>query len=184
MTCEQTNPLMKENILELRPIPIVTIIDELSKMLDMKEISKPENEEFKEHFEEIFGNDLRYFKRYPQKIYEKGKAIVDNFFGYVKNVYREDWKENSDSNLLCAKYIAAMMRFLKYFLIERGNSLEEVKTKLENLKTNVRALCDAQPTDETFKTDFEGDFKERKGIPNKKSSVKDIYEFFKNNLGS
>ncbi len=179
-----TNPLMKENILKLRPIPIVTIIDELSKMLDIEEISKPENEEFKEHFEEIFGNDLRYFKRYPQKIYEKGKAIVDNFFGYVKYVYREDWKENSDSNILCAKYTAAMMRFLKYFLMERGKSVEEVKTKLEILKTNVRELCDAQPTDETFKTDFEGDFKEGKGIPNKKSSVKDIYEFFKNNLGS
>ena len=56
------------------------------------------------------------------------------------------------------------------------------KTELENLKTNVRQLCNAQSDDETFKKDFEGDFEHGNGIPNTKSSVKDIFEFLKRNL--
>lgn len=165
-----TNTMIKTNRFGLPPIPIVTIVDNsLVQFLDCIGETKKSSSE---SFESVFGHDEDYLLENPEERWKQGKRVISRYFSFISEVFLYDWCSQSSSNLLSSKYIAALIRYCSYLLIDKEKNISEVRTYLETLKKKVDSITDPAPEQPSFpKGDTE--------IPTTNMGVKTIYEFLK-----
>lgn len=167
----KTHPLRRRNKFEESPIPITTIVQELASLLDIEKM-KLEKLDLKS-IEKMFGSTIAELD--PEILIVDGRMLLEKYFGIVADVFNEDWKKKSGSNILCANYIAALIRLLRHLAVEKELSIEETRDELERLKNNVRKLCNTSAGKPTFSGSCSH-------ILEKKSGVATIYNFMKSNL--
>lgn len=169
----KTHPLRRRNKFEESPIPITTIVQELASFLDIEKM-KLEKSNLK-NIEKMFGSSIAELD--PETLIMDGRMLLEKYFGLIADVFNEDWKGKSGSNILCANYIAALIRLLKYLEVEEGLSLEETRDELKKLKNNIRKLCKTSVGVSTFASSCNN-------IPEKKIGVAKIYNYMKSKLSA
>jgi DGQHR domain-containing protein len=165
------NTLIKKNKFNLSPIPIVTIVvNDLCKFLNgegLENILEPEG------FTDIFDKPKGYLNRYPDKWWKKGKDILEEYFFYIRSTFPNDWREDSTSNLLSAKYISALIRLLRDYMIDQDLSLSEIKTELESIRSKVNKVTIPSAGQPSFP-------RNDNSIPSTNYKLPIIYGFLKN----
>lgn len=165
-----TNSLNRKNKFNLPSIPITTIVDNdlipFIKGLKTNKKSITDTE-----FENIFGKNRDYFKLNPLALCKKSKSILDQYFNYIKQVFKYDWKKDANTFLISSKYVSAFIRLLRYLLFDKGVSLNDTKKELEELKKKI----DRVTTPKNSESFPKGNLK----IPSTKHGIKTIFEFLK-----
>lgn len=164
------NSLIKKNKLNLPPIPIVTIVEQdLSKFLQGEGIDRRLSDQ---DFTAIFAHSKAELERNPDQWWRKGKAVLEHYFNHIRNTFPNDWKDDSESNLLSSKYISALIRLLRYYLIDEGEDLSAIQSKLLGLKTAVNGITRPGAGQPSFP-------RENDLIPSTKFGLTTIYDFLK-----
>ena len=164
------NPLMKKNVFGLQPIPLVTIIEsDLIQFLKGEGLSKVVSET---KFSEIFGNTKTYYLANTDQFWKKAKEILEKYFHSIVTVFDNDWKENSESLFLSAKYISAVIRLLRNYLFDDEKSLDEIENYLSLIKNNIVKKINVAPNETILKS---GNI----NIPPTKLGIATIYNFLK-----
>ena len=102
---------------------------------------------------------------------KKSKSILDEYFNYVRQVFKYDWRKDANTYLISSKYVSAFIRLLRYYLYDEGISLKDTKKELEALKSKVDKVTKPSNS-ETFP-------KKNLNIPSTKHGIKTIFEFLK-----
>lgn len=116
---------IKENSFGQPPIPIISIVKELSR------ICKEENIEV---IRSALGNQARELDESDTLLQAVGQ-LLEYYFSQVRTEFSNDWK-NADSLMMCAKYIGAFIRLLETFVEERL-TVQEIREELEKIKLNI-----------------------------------------------
>ncbi|MEX0996923.1 MAG: DGQHR domain-containing protein [Flavobacteriaceae bacterium] len=165
-----TNSLNRKNKFNLPSIPITTIVDNdlipFIKGLKTNKKSITEKE-----FENIFGKKRTHFDKHPLELCRKSKSILDQYFNYVRQVFKYDWKKDTSTFLISSKYVSAFIRLLRYYLFDKGISLNDTKKELEALKKKIDKVTKPSNSESFPK----GSLK----IPSTKHGIKTIFEFLK-----
>lgn len=122
-----TRPFMTTNKVGGRSVRIVTIVNELKELFNPKYKDILIKNKLSEQTTEL----------------EIGKVLVERYFSLLKQTFDKDWK-SKDSLVFTSKYIAAFCRLLIEFLCKEKLSEDEIKCRLENLRTNL------QPTNDIY----------------------------------
>jgi DGQHR domain-containing protein len=163
-----TNSLVKKNKFSMKPIPIVTIVDQ-----DLNSFMNGEGVDCElesTEFTNIFGHTKEHLLRNPEVWWRKGKNILEQYFNSIRRTFPHDWKNNSDSLILSAKYISAFIRLLAHYLIDEDVPLSEMSIKLADLKTGVDNITSPAANQASFP-------KGNDNIPSTKFGINKIYEF-------
>ena len=120
---------IKENQFNQRPIPIISVVEELARISKLENLSAirqvlGENTEDHEEGEDGY-----------ESLIQKSIALIENYFSRVKMVFSDDWG-NADSLLMCTKYIGAFIRLLGTFIGKQYN-LEQIEAELNKIKHNI-----------------------------------------------
>ena len=100
---------------------------------------------------------------------------INQYFTIVSGVYKNDWVNNTDSYMQSSKYYSAMIRYLRYLIFDLETPLSEVREKVEEQRDLIKADLGITGTNlQIFSSIYSS-------VPNKKSSIKDIFEFLKVN---
>lgn len=165
-----TNSLNRKNKFHLPSIPITTIVDnDLIPFIKGLKTNKKSISE--KEFINVFGNSRVYFEKNNLALCKKSKSILDQYFNYVKQVFKYDWKEDANTFLISSKYISAFIRLLRYYLYDKGISLSDTKKELEAIKKKIDKVSKPDRS-ETFP-------KGNLSIPSTKHGIKTIFEFLK-----
>lgn len=128
-----TRPFQQEPIEGVKPVKIVMISDELSKIFN------PENEKRKgfkklyKLFSSSAWNNLKSGK--PKKIIEEALVEINNYFKIVKSNFNEDWSSNN-SYLYSSKYMMGFVRlFIEYK--KKGYAKNTIGKKISKMKTKL-----------------------------------------------
>ncbi len=116
---------IKKNKFGQTPIPIATIIRELSR------IFKPENLESIKH---VLGEEAKDHNE-SDPLFQVGKQLVDRYFSAVKSKFSKDWR-NADSLLMSTKYMSAFIRLLETF-IEEELTINQMYQELAEISQNI-----------------------------------------------
>jgi len=116
---------IKKNRFGQTPIPIISIVKELAR------IAKPEN---MEAIKLALGEQARDLNE-SEPLIQAGRQLLERYFSEIKGEFSADWG-NTDSLLMCAKYIGAFIRLLGTFI---GNTLtiNQMRQQLGNIKRNI-----------------------------------------------
>jgi len=166
------NTLRKKNRLNLQAVPLTTIID--SDLIPFIKGIREGNQVVDTHtFRRVFGNTREHFlNNRHEDLVRSGKAILERYFNWVREIFQFDWVENSSSHIISAKYISALIRFLRYKVFVEGLTIANMRLELEELKEAV---------DELTEPDESPSFpKENQLIPSTRHGIKTIFEFFLN----
>lgn len=165
-----TNSLNRKNKFNLPSIPITTIVDnDLIPFIKGLKTNKKSISE--KEFENIFGNNRAHFEKNPLVLCKKSKSILDQYFNYVKEVFKYDWIKDANTYLISSKYISAFIRLLRYYLYDKNFSLNDTKKELEVLKKKIDKITKPSKTESFPK----GNLK----IPSTKHGINTIFEFLK-----
>lgn len=165
-----TNTLNKKNKLNMPCVPITTIVDSdlIPFIKGLKINKKPISEAT---YTKIFGNDKKYFNTNHLELCTKMKSILQEYFNYVKTVFKKDWEKDANTHLISSKYISAFIRFLRYKMFDENVSLSDMKKELEDLKKAVELISKPKLSPAFPK----GNIK----IPTTKHGINTIFEFLK-----
>jgi len=165
------NSLVKRNKFNMPAIPIVTIVEQdLCKFLDGDGIGYELEDT---GFASIFGHDKNYLENNSDQWWREGKNILEQYFNHIKNTFPNDWKEDVESNLLSAKYITAFIRLLRYYMIDQGKTMSQVRKKLNTIKNKVKKLTRHHTNQASFPKNDER-------IPSTRYGINKIYDFLNN----
>lgn len=165
-----TNSLIRKNKFNLPSIPITTIVDnDLIPFIKGLKTNKKSISD--KEFEAIFKNSKEYFEKNPLTLCKKTKSILEQYFNYVKQTFRYDWKKDASTFLISSKYISAFIRLLRYYLYDKGLTLDDTKNELEKLKKKIDIVTNPKNSESFPK----GNLK----IPSTKHGIKTIFEFLK-----
>lgn len=165
-----TNSLIRKNKFNLPSIPITTIVDN-DLVPFIKGLKTNKNSISDKEFESVFGHAREHFEKNHLALCKKTKSILEQYFNYVKQVFKFDWKKDANTFLISSKYISAFIRLLRYYLYDKGLSLADTKKEIEKLKRNIDAVTKPKNSESFPK----GNLK----IPSTKHGIKTIYEFLK-----
>jgi DGQHR domain-containing protein len=174
-----TRPFQKANRVGGRPVRIVTVTNELSPLLDMRNAEDPSTLGIYETFS---GDAWRLLERGRQnRILSESKRTLNMYFSDVANVFNADWS-SKHSLIFTSKYLAAFCKLLVEFRKRRltasqiHNSLSLTRTSIEEyLTNNGRTLG---PNQEVLWSGNATDPLSPGGIPPARGSFSDIYAFF------
>lgn len=165
------NTLIKKNKYNLPPIPIVTIVgQDLCKLFEGEgidcELIDPDG------YRDTFGHSRDYLRAHTDVWYKKGKSILEFYFNKLSEAFPNDFKENSDSLLLSSKYISALIKLLRYFLIDKEKELSEIPSEIQRLKNSVNRIVSPSNEESSFP-------RGNTSIPSTKHGIKTIFDFLK-----
>ena len=165
------NSLVKKNKFNMSPIPIVTIVNEgLRKLFEGEgleyDLVEPDG------YEAVFDHPRDYLLNHPEKWWKKCKSILEFYFNHVKATFPDDFKENSNSNLLSAKYISAFIRLLRYYLIDEGIELSKVPARLKLVKSRINKIAKPSTGEASFARTTDS-------LPSTKYGIGTIFNFLK-----
>lgn len=159
-----TNTLQHNNNLNKPCIHIVKIIEEeiipLLKGEGTDEL-KLDMAQIKKRFELQLVNDAEILKSTTK--------YLEWFFGYVKRTFSNDWKANSESDMMTETYFCALAKFFRYQFLNQGKTMEEIKEILSYMKINIEVL--------TGLNDVACFPENHEIIPNKKNTSNEVYNF-------
>ncbi|WP_458628273.1 DGQHR domain-containing protein [Winogradskyella sp. PC D3.3] len=165
-----TNSLNRKNKFNLPSIPITTIVDN-DLIPFIKGIKTDKTSITDKRFEDLFGNSRDYFEKNPLALCKKSKNLLEQYFSYIKQVFKYDWSKDANTFLISSKYVSAFIRLLRYFLFDKGLSLIDTKNELISLKKKVDKITLPKKSESFIK----GNLK----IPSTKHGIKTIFEFLK-----
>ena len=129
----QTSEFSPKSTDGLAPIPTVSVVNELAKVLDLM---KYEKDGKLSELEKTFGCSALELQNH-KKLVKKGVEILEKYFSAVNQAFPKDWR-NPQSNLMCAKYLAGFMRFLGHFAQE-GISAQDFELRLKSVRAALVA---------------------------------------------
>lgn len=167
-----TNTLRKRNKLNLPAVPVTTIIDN-DLVAFLKGINPETNQLIKDDiFRKVFGNTRGYFfNKKEGELVISTQNLLERYFGFVAKVFKEDWKINSKSYLISAKYISAFIRLLRFILFAKGGSIASTHQVLKDLKEEIDIITMPGLDSPSFP-------KECASIPSTSHGIGTIYKFF------
>ena len=121
-------------------IPLTTVVNEMRALCEFKTLSEVE----KTRFATSLGCSLEELDDHDSFLLN-GRNAVESFFDSVSARFGNDWK-HSDSLLMSAKYIAAMVRLLRSYLVDgldrvaRDIKLDKLKSHLGTTEPGGRAF--------------------------------------------
>ena len=127
----QTSEFAMSGVGEPPPIPIVSVVDELTSCFD---VSRYENEGLAVQVKRAFGCEISDLHD-PKTRIKKGVEILEKYFSTVQHQFPKDWR-NKDSRLMCAKYLGGFVRLLRSF-IRFGLNMDEINDNLSRIKLQV-----------------------------------------------
>lgn len=165
-----TNSLIKKNKLNTPPIPITTIVD--SDLIPlMKGVNTLKKTISEKEFQDVFGKSRADFEKKHFDFCSKNRTFLEHYFSLVKKVFKNDWKENSNSFLISSKYISAFIRLLRYYLFEKKLKIEDIEKELIKIKKEIDKITNPSSS-ATFP-------KSSNSIPSTKHGINTIYSFLK-----
>lgn len=133
-----TNTLQHNNNLNKPCIHIVKIIEEeiipLLKGEGTDGVRLDEGQ-IKKRFELEIASDAEILK--------SAVKYLEWFFGYVKRTFTNDWKANSDSDMMTETYFCGLAKFFRYQFIDQGKTMEEIKEILQLVKDNIHKILES-----------------------------------------
>ena len=165
---------IKKNQFNQRPIPIISVVEELAR------ISKMDNlEAIRLASGKQTGNPET-----SAALIQASVALLENYFSQVKEVFPKDWG-NANSLLMCAKYIGAFIRLLGTFITSQL-TVEQMGTELSKIRHNIlRKYCEGQSDESTLVFNPEPCHASQKNLPSKRGgSIKEIHEVLNENRQS
>ncbi|MGI0022952.1 MAG: DGQHR domain-containing protein [Nitrososphaeraceae archaeon] len=170
-----TRPFQKTNRIGGKPIKIVTVANELSKIVDIRKSKLPENKKLRILFSNKAWKALEK-KKDGDQIIKEGYEKLNSFFGIVKSSLPNDWNSNS-SLIFSSKYIAAFMRlFMEYKKLDYSDGI--IATKLRDMnskvKTYLKSHGEKQPRLNSSPVVL---WKEYENIPSLKDHVSSVIDF-------
>ena len=111
-------------------IPIISIIKELSRISKQKNL-KAANSALGAQAKELNDSELNDSEFLIQIVGQ----LLEHYFSQVKREFQDDWK-NTDSLLMCAKYIGAFIRLLETF-VDEELTVQKMGKELEKIKQNI-----------------------------------------------
>lgn len=146
-------------------VPIVTLVHELAGLFD-KEVVDTLLASGKSQFFRRLGCTEAQFRQRGGRV-KAGTDVLKKYFILVKRNFSADFG-SANSNLLCAKYLAAFIRLLRANLLDYQISWAQIEQELEDLAAAARVNAGEERLAFPSASDV---------VPSKKQSVKEIYEY-------
>ena len=173
-----TRPFQKLNRVGGRPVRLVTVTEELASLLDLKNSEQTETLGIYRTFSDEAWRALERGR--PDKIISECQRVVNEYFGWVSNIFRADWN-SKDSLVFTSKYMAALCKILIEFK-KRGFGTSRIRNRLNQTKTNIESYL--RNNGKTLGSKGEILWKENaaipgitSGLPSARGSFSEIYEF-------
>jgi DGQHR domain-containing protein len=163
----KTRPFLKKNRVGAKPVRLVTITNELSRLFTLSHV-----------FSVSLAQPLS--KTRSTKAISEAKQIVGTYFSHVSSAFNNDWKSGA-SLLLSAKYLSAFCRLLVDF---KGNGLtdQQIWSSLDGLKSNI--LTHLQNSSTVSGPRGELLHNRNNTIPHLRSGLQDIQKFLDGHIKS
>lgn len=168
---------MKKNRFDQRPIPIISVVEELARISKLENLSAI-GHVLGENFENIQEGQENY-----EMLIQVVRTLLERYFKLVKRVFAVDWG-NSNSLLMCAKYFGAFIKLLGTFTTAEDQlTIEEIETELENIKQNILDKYNkGRSSDPNLVFDPDAYRAPRANLPSKRGgSIKDIHDLLNKN---
>lgn len=157
----KAHPIRPKNKFEKPPIPIVSIVEEISNLIDLK---KHKENNTLIQISKFLGGSIKKYEKDSELLIEHAKNKIGDFFNDVQKIFPLDWSKDSKSDILSSNYLAAFVKLLFTLRIEK--QLTRIQTE-DRLKIIKKKLGDDGVI-------FE---KGKKGIVEKRAGIKKIFEF-------
>ena len=122
---------IKKNQFDQRPIPIISVIEELARISKLENLSMIRN---------VLGEcteDAEGIQEDYEMLIQVMVTLLENYFSLIKKVFSVDWG-NSNSLLMCAKYFAAFIKLLGTLTVTDNQfTIDEIETELFKIKQNI-----------------------------------------------
>ena len=169
--------LFKTNKRSTGILPVVTIIEELAKIVDIDgRIRNCENDGEVQGFENLFGRSINELTAATNLI-EASTGAMKRYFNYLAQTFSNDWplSSNCTSSFRRAKFFSAWLRLFDT-MIKSGRDWNGVSSDLQMVRQNVLKIRDWDTYDDTL---FVEDIPDT--IPNWRHSVTRMHEFLNQN---
>lgn len=170
-----TRPFQKKNRIGGKPIKIVTVADELSKLFDFEKLKLDENKKLLKLFSQESQKALKK-QRKSNKIIDEAYQFVNDYFGIVSTVFPNDWK-SKESLIFSTKYITGFIRlFIEYKRMEYSN--KKIASKLRKINSKVKSYLKKHGEDPSkLKTNPVVFWRDYESIPSLKDHVTTVVDF-------
>ena len=122
---------IKKNRFDQRPIPIISVIEELAR------ISKPENLSMIRNVLGEHTENAEEVQEDCELLIQAMVTLLESYFSLIKKVFPVDWG-NPNSLLMCAKYFAAFIKLLGTLTIgDNQFTIDQIETELLKIKQNI-----------------------------------------------
>ena len=116
---------------ELRPIPTVLVVDELSNLFDIEQYQQDGKAT---QLEQTFGRSVDELLD-PSSRVKTGIEVLEQYFSVVRQVFPRDWRKQ-ESRMMCAKYLGGFIRLFRTFA-QQGLTMAEIESRLQIVKSTV-----------------------------------------------
>ena len=181
LTCNTTSGvaqgLFRTNQRTTGILPVVTIIEELGKILNIdNRIHTCSDEKESQGFQNLLGQELSILEQ-PDKLINAATGALKRYFNLLKNTFDKDWptESNVKSSFRRAKFFAALIRLFDSMLKE-GNNWDEVGSALASIKSNVLTVRSMKAYDNIL---FVEDARDT--IPNWRDPIAELHKFLDKN---
>lgn len=162
---------IKKNQFDQRPIPIISVVEELARIskMDNLEAIRLASAEQTEGIEDSMA------------LIQASVALLEHYFSQVKEAFSKDWG-NSNSLLMCAKYIGAFIRLLGTFITHQL-TVEQMGTELDNIRHNIiTTYSEGRSNEPTLVFNPKAYHTSQGNLPSKRGgSIKEIHEILNKN---
>ena len=160
----RVRPLVRRSSGEMKPIPIVTIVQELAPLLDKNKVAKL-GVTSKNNLLWLMECTSTQFTKRAERV-KAGVAMLSRYFGFVRKEFKADF-DSSESNMRSAKYMAAFVRLLMKMSTTDMLTWDQIHAQLKRL---CRRAKQASEVELAFPSESEH-------VPSRKASVKEIWKF-------
>ena len=181
LTCNTTSGvalgLFRTNQRNTGILPVITIIEELGKILNIdNRIHTCSDEKESQGFQKLLGQELSDLEQ-PDKLVNAATGALKRYFRLLRDTFDKDWPtaSNVKSSFRRAKFFAALIRLFDSMLRE-GNNWDEVGSALANIKSNVLTVRGMQTYDDILFVEDARDI-----IPNWRDSITELHKFLDKN---
>ena len=158
-------------------LPAVTIIEELSKLLNIEtRISACNSEKEIQGFHNLLGQEPSSLEQ-PDKLIDSATNALKRYFSHLKTTFDNDWPTGTKikSSFRRAKFFAALIRMFDTMLTE-GKNWNEVESALQSIKSNVLTVRSMAEYDSVLFTETV-----QENIPTWRDTITELHNFLSQN---
>ena len=168
--------LFKTNQMSTGRLPVVTIIEELARILDIEGRISTSSGAEAQGFEQLLGQSLSTLEQ-PDAFIAAATGGMKRYFSLLRKTFDNDWPSSTSikSGFRRAKFFAAFIRLYDTMLKE-GQDWQGVQNSLNAIRGNVLKLRGMPSYDEVLFVEDTPDI-----IPTWRDTMRDLHEFLEQN---